>query len=152
MEISDISSNWHSCRKLVAKWLYWPGRMFESLGWAIMALLRMHNEEDRLSLQLSRGLIDFGSALSALWLKKDPYCSYGIVVQFDESGTILRSLHAPNSSSYFKILSEAHQIADKADSGSNHDRYTVPSSGKSDLYLGSVYYSYLGHVKLTDGV
>lgn len=83
----------------------------------------------------STGLSDLALMVGAAWLRIDPYCNHGLVLHFDEQGRLLRSLHAPHFSSGFKLLSEAQQIRHANGSGST-------------LYLGSVYYSYLGRLQL----
>lgn len=111
-------------RRLVANFVHIIGSFIEFLGYLFD----------------STGLLDAGLIIKSIWLKVDPYCTHGIVIQFNEEGKILRSLHALHFNSKYKLLSEAHQVP-LFDTDE-------PDNRTSALYLGSVYYSYLGRVKL----
>lgn len=109
-------------KRLALNWLHLSGWLVELLG----------------KLLGSSRVLDVGVSLKSGWLKADPYCSHGLVFQFDESGRILRSLHAPRFGSRFKIVSEAHQVPVKSD-----------ETGRSSfVFLGSVFYSFLGRLRL----
>ena len=125
-ELAEFFNEWPSFKLLILKALHLVGFLLDILG---------HWLE-------STSLKDAGLMLGACWLKLDPYCRHGLVVQFDEQGQVLRSLHGPHFGSHFKLLSEAHQVALPADGSA------ATASDRSLLYLGSVYYSYLGRVKL----
>lgn len=120
-EPAELTNNWPRLRKLVLKTMHLFGSGLQQLG----SLLRWTR------------LQDAGLMFRAIWLKVDPYCAHGLVFQFTEQGEILRSLHAPHFRSHFKLISEAHEVA--APEGGN----------QSILYLGSVYYSYLGRLSLS---
>lgn len=116
-ELVEVLNEWPHLRRLLLKWLQLSGSLLGTLG----ELLNW------------TGMRDLALIVSSAWLRVDPYCRHGLVLQFDESGQVLRSLHAPHFSSHFKLLSEAQQIE---------------HANSSHLYLGSVYYSYLGRLRL----
>lgn len=102
---------------------------------------------------------DYGFAWRNGWLfPVDPVCRHGIVLQYDRDGKIIRSLQAPNFGSDWKLISEAHEIlvpietvnqTSSTESSSNDTKKNDSvSTTKRYLYLGSVYYSYLGRIEL----
>lgn len=103
---------------------------------------------------------DAGIALRDIWFLSDPYCTHSLIFQFDENGQVLQSIHAPNYSSKFKMLSEVSQIAYNKQLDKNHlnlfghdekqDDLTTNHQNEPEslLYLGSVYYSFLGRLKM----
>jgi len=117
-------------KRLALRWFHFFGSALDWLG----------------TVTSSTTLRDLGLEVGALWLKHDPYCSHGLVAQFNERGQVIRSLHGPKFSSNFKLLSEASEVPNlnRVTNGSARSR---PSS---TLFLGSVYYSYLGRVHLDD--
>jgi len=119
-EITEFFNNFPKLRKLFLKSLHFIGSSIERLGKLLNSVV----------------LQDAGLITKAVWLKVDPYCMQSLVFQFDEQGQVLRSLHAPNFASNFKLLSEAHEVQ------------SLRGENSSTLYLGSVYYSYLGRVSL----
>ena len=128
-------------KKLLVHWLFFAGSLTDSLA----------------RLLGSTPMRDIGLELRAIWLKHDPYCSHGLVVQFNERGQVLRSLQAPNFNSYFKLLSEASEVPIVLEEGGGGEVGGMPNGGsnksapkqrRSHLYLGSVYYSYLGRLEL----
>lgn len=134
IELTEFLNDAPILRRLFLKFAHIIGSFIELLG----------------SLFSSTNLLDAGLMIKSIWLKKDPYCTHGIVIQFNEQGKILRSLHAPHFQSNYKLLSEAHQVPlfdfyDEPMSSSSPSNF---SSKTSALYLGSVYYSYLGRVRL----
>lgn len=80
-------------------------------------------------------LQDAGAMLRAIWLRHDPQCGHGLVYQFTESGRVLRALHSLHRMSDWRSLSEASERVN-------------PNTGKAELFLGSVYYSYIGRTQL----
>lgn len=127
-EIAEHFNEQLKMKTLLVKALHLSGRAAEHLGKLL----------DWVWLQ------DFGFELKSVWLKRDPYCNHGLVLQFDDAGQVLQSLHGPSYQSYFRLISEAHEVPIVgADSNS------INSSTSSHLYLGSVYYSYLGRLKLS---
>lgn len=134
LELSEFFNNFPVIRRLLLKLLHIIGSIVEFLG----------------NLFNSTCLLDSGFMIKSIWLKVDPYCAHGVVIQFNEQGKILRSLHAPHSRSKYKLLSEAHQVPIFLDeeNANEDDESTPKTSNNSALYLGSVYYSYLGRVIL----
>jgi hypothetical protein len=148
-EISEVFNEFPAIKRLLLRWLHVFGTGLNWLGRLL----------DCTSLKNAGMLVD------AAWLKVDPYCTHGLVAQFNERGQILRSLHAPRFGSSYKLLSEAHQVPlldDQADDNQRqpegqHNQTRSPSTAavrhynndnRSFLYLGSVYYSYLGRLEL----
>lgn len=141
-EIAEFFNELPWMKRLVLHWLHLTGSFVQLLG-------------DWLD---STPLKDAGLMIDAGWLKVDPYCTHGLVAQFNERGQVLRSLHGPTFNSHFKLLSEAHQVPVLdlgADSTQNRTQTqqggnsSMAESGpKSVLFLGSVYNSYLGRVAL----
>lgn len=133
-ELSEATNKHAWLRRWVLKWLSLVGSTINFLG----------------SLADSPTWQDAGAEIAAGWLKMDPYCRHGLVMQFTEEGEVLRTLHAPHFGSHFKLISEAHQVpiaVGQVDSSINSNSTSQASS--SLLYLGSVYYSYLGRLELT---
>ena len=57
--------------------------------------------------------------------------SHGIAIEIDESGNIIRSIHSPDGTT--SLLSEVNQLEE---------------NNSKVLYLGSLYNSYIGKLKL----
>lgn len=119
-EVAEFFNHYLIYKRITLKLVHYVGASVEWLGHQ----LRWSSMEDA------------GLELKAMWLKKDPYCTHGLVMQFDETGRALRTLHAPHFSSKLKIVSEAHEVPERRLQSVSH------------LFIGSVYYSYLGHLEL----
>lgn len=132
-ELVEVLNDMPVIRRLVARWLHVFGTIVGSLG-------RLFD---------STMLKDAGFLLDAAWLKVDPYCTHGLVAQFNEQGEILRSLHGQSYSSNFRLISEAHQVPMAAPEDQTVNGDTQAANNRSMLYLGSVYYSYLGRIDLS---
>lgn len=127
-EIAEFFNLHPQLRKLLLKLLHFSGSIIEFVGQTFSSVC----------------LQDAGLLIKASWFKRDPYCNHGLVLQFNENGQVLQSLHASGFHSSFRMISEAHQVPIVDDISIN--------STQSHLYLGSVYYSYLGRLKLNDSV
>lgn len=130
-EIAEFFNQLPALRKSLLKLLHYTGSFVEWLGASLDSTF----------------LTDAGFQIKAGWLRTDPYCTHGLVFQFTEQGQLLRSLHAPHLGSHFRLLSEAHQVP-LFPAETEPDSPGWNGNSSSALYLGSVYYSYLGRVKL----
>lgn len=136
-ELAEFMNDLPFMRVLLLKSLHLVGSALDYLGGALD----------------STALKDWALLIDSAWLKHDPYCWHGIVAQFTETGQVLRSLHGPQFSSRFKLISEAHQVALPKEETSNTNSSSQNDNSNSNLsalYLGSVYYSYLGRLKLAN--